>query len=249
MPINQNPESDNHDCPIFDERERDSGLITFLSKHNQPHRVETLHKGDFAISDRVAGEIKRIKKPQYKDDRAHNDLVASLHDNRLYEQLEGLTQMYDVSLLIIEMEPGASLYTPFFEEKHWRSLRLSVEIGFNVHIYMTRSHEETVELIYLIWEHEKKGKHYVSPCNKAPRPKSLRDQQKYLLSGLVDVGDEKSEMILDHFKTPIGAFNWISDTEISFTKSGSPRRPKDAPAGFGAKFILKNQKILKGEDD
>ncbi len=235
-----------NDSPIFDERERKSGLIDRLKELKKPHRVMMLLIGDFTVSERLGGEIKRIKKKEYMD-RNHNDLVSSLYDNRIYTQSNNLNKNYQVRILIIEIEKGASLFTSRFTEKHWASLRLSLEIDFGIHIYFTEDEDETIDLIYALWEKEKKGKHYVSPCNKKPRPKSLREQQMYLLSGLLNIGDEKTAELLDIFKNPLNVIAWIIDTEVPYTKTGKPKRPTDAPKGFGASFFLSNKKLLTGE--
>jgi len=234
------------DSPIFDERERKSGLIDRLNELKIPHRVMTLIIGDFTVSERVGGEIKRIKKKMYKG-KNHNDLVSSLYDNRVYTQSDNLEKNYHVRILIIEIEKGASLFTTKFKERHWSSLRLSLEIDFGLHLYFTETQDETIDLIYSLWEKEKKGKHYVSPCNKKPRPKSLRDQQMYFLSGLLKIGDKKTGELLTLFKTPLNIIAWIIDTEITYTKSGNTKRPIDAPLGYGASFFLLNKKLLISE--
>jgi len=206
----------------------------------------TLIIGDFTVSKDLVGEIKRIKKRMYNG-KNHNDLVSSLYDNRAYTQADKMDKNYTKRVLIIEIEKGASLYTSHFKENHWASLRLSLELDFNIHIYLTENEDETIDLIYSLWKKEKKGKHYVSPCNKKPRPKKLRDQQLYFLSGLLNIGDEKTNELLTLYKTPLNIIALIIDTIIPRTKSGKPKRPVDAPKGYGASFFISNQKLLISE--
>lgn len=242
-----------YDAVLIDIHEQNSGIIHDIKKKGLALRVETLHKGDFAVSQRVGGEIKRIKKtnPHVKKRlkiEDYNDLVASLRDNRLYTEIDGLNKLYEINVLIIEIEEGADFLTSSFAEKHWKALRMSLEIGFNTHIYYTQTQEETIDLIYALWEREKKGKHYVSPCNKKPRPKTLKDQQMYFLSGLMDVGDKSSKELLQLYRTPLNVIDKIRYTVITYTAGGNPRKPKDAPAGYGPQFFLKNQRLLQGDN-
>jgi DNA excision repair protein ERCC-4 len=234
-------------APIFDERERASGLLDYLFDHNLPYTVCTLAKGDFTVSDRVGGEIKRIKKKKKEDARAENDLVSSIFDGRIYDQISGLRELYQINILILEIENGATLFTTDFTDEGWKSLRLELEICFNTHIFKTSSKEETADLIYSFWEREKKGEHFIAPTNKQPKPKSLKDQQIYFLSGLCDVGYEKAKELINTYSTPLNIIDAIIKTPIEYTPSGTPKKPKDAPHGFGAQFFLKNQSLLLGD--
>ena len=243
-----------HDAPLIDERERQSDLFQRLDARDLPYKRTTLHKGDFTVSQRVGGEIKRVKKINHfvkkeLDIEDYNDLYASLKDERIYSEIGGLEELYDINVLIVQIEEGADFITPLFPMKAWQSLTLSLEIGYNTHIYKTQTTDETIDLIYALWERERKGKHYESASNKKPRPKSLFKRQQYLLSGLEDVGDKNSAQLLKEYETPFNIFKEIVNTQVSFTKGGNPRRPKNAPPGFGAKFFLKNQELLLGDND
>lgn len=238
------------DAVLLDEKERN--LCARIEERNLPLRIETLLKGDFTVSSRVGGEIKRIKKTPKKtkekfkiDD--YNDLWASVKDNRIYTEIDGLNKMYEINVLIIQIEKGASFFSPFFTLETWKSLWRSLEFGFNTHIHITHTDDETIDLIYSIWEREKKGKHYVSPCNKKPRPPSLREQQMYFISGLINVGDKTSKELLEIYRTPWNILKLLVETKIKFTKSNKPKKPENAPFGYGGLFFLKNQILLTSD--
>lgn len=240
-----------HSYPIFDFRERKSGLLDKMEELKYPFHEERLNKGDWTVSNRVGGEIKRIKKTdpfikKQKNIDDYSDLFASIKDGRIFTEINGLEELYEINVLIIQIEKGSDFYNRWFTAESWKSLQLDLEIESNTHIFKTHSHEETIDLIYSIWEREKKGKHYDPPINKEPRPKTLYEKQRYLLSGLEDVGAVKTKELLDYYNTPIGVFNSILTQEIQFTSSGKPKKIKGAPQGYGPKFFLKNKELLTG---
>ena len=232
--------------PIFDVRERKSGLIDMLIDTKKPHKVETLLVGDFVISNRTAGEIKRVRKStDYRYDD-YSDLFGSMKNERIYRQAKNLQENYEIKILIIEIEKGASLFNLKFTEKSWQKFQLSMIITYDMHIYITHSNEETIDLIYQIWDKEL-NPHLPSPSNKNPRPKTLRDKQLYFLSGLEDLGDIRSKELLSIYNTPLNVIAWIISTIITYTKGGNPRKPDNCPDGYGSNFLLKNQKLLTGD--
>jgi len=223
--------------PIFDNREEHSGLITYVRSLGLPWQEDMLIIGDVAISGRKVIEIKRITKKS-------NDLRQSLFDNRLYPQAEDRRANYDVSLMLVELHKGVNPFDEYFTKDQWDSLIISLAIDFNTTTLQTETPEETIQMIYEAWIKEVSGPHYVSPCNKKPKPKSLLDQQRYFLSGLIDVGDKNTLELIKLFRTPINVIAHIIDTQVTFTKGGNPRRPENAPEGYGASFYHKNQAML-----
>jgi ERCC4-type nuclease len=211
--------------PIFDDREMASGLFDLLDKMNKSYKRATLNIGDCIISNRVCIEIKRAT-------FTGNDLFESLKDDRIHEQSKNRHANYEINYMIIEILKGANIFNQFFTEKHFKSLCQTLELSFDTHIKISDSPEETIELIYDLWEREKKGVKYVAPINKEPYPKSLRDQQIYLLSGLDGCGDKKAEVLLKAFQSPARVFAWIINPEGVKIEN------------FGPKFFEKNKKIL-----
>jgi len=229
------------DSPIFD-KGREEPLIKRVKERNLPLREEQLLIGDCAISKRVGLEIKRVTSNV-------NDIRASLFDDRIHQQSKDRHENYEINILILQIEDKRNLYDDHFKVKQMRSLMNTIMLSFDSHVIITESDDETIDIIYELWEHERKGIKFVSACNKTPKPKLLVEKQIYLLSGLEDAGDKKTFELLQFFKTPIDVFNWIKNTRITFTKSGYPRTPElpNGLIGYGPQFFLKNQKILLGE--
>ena len=166
-----------NDCPIFDERERRSDLFPTLYKLYLDHKVETLDIGDFILSERCCGEIKRITFTEH-------DLKDSLFDGRLYEQSEQRRDNYEINIMIIQITSRKKLFDEHFTKQHLKSVEFSLIIDFNTHVYYTESTIDTINLIYKIWERLKKGKRYVTPINKRKIPFTLKQKQIRFISGL-----------------------------------------------------------------
>lgn len=226
-----------HKGPIFDIREENSGLISYIKELGLPHQVDQLHIGDVAISDKTVIEIKRIT-------HKGNDLRASLFDNRLYPQAKDRKENYSITIMLVEMHKGVKPFDDYFTKEHWNSLITTLAIDYHTTTLTTDSTDETIQIIYDAWFKEISNDHYISPCNKKPKPKTMREKQLYFLSGLDDIGDKGGNELLDLYKTPINILAMIIDTQITYTKGGNPRRPVNLPDGFGPLFIIKNQELL-----
>jgi ERCC4-type nuclease len=228
---------------------REEKLIYKLIKRNIPIKVEMLLVGDIAMGDSVI-EIKRVLKGydyRSKTAKVSNDIRASLFDNRIDQQSKDRLENYKWSGMIVEMEDGAEFFDQYFTPKHWDSLRLTLEWDFKTHIMpITKNTDETIDIILKIWEKDQQGPKAVSPCNKTPKPKTQSELQQYLLSGLINCGDEKTQFLLKLFKSPIMVFKWILETKIEFTKGGNPKDP-GVLKGYGSSFFLDNQKLLWGD--
>lgn len=225
----------------IDNREAASSFIAnFQAWPDLPFEIRTdnLLVGDVQLSDDCVVEIKRIA-------WTANDLWSSLKDGRFHDQLEKM-QSFSLRLLIIEMDPRKSPFTEYFTEKHWESMCLTAEVNYNVHLHITNSMQDTIKLLLRIWE-KINHPHRTDPTNKAPKPKTLREQQQYLLSGLQDVGVEKTAELLTIFQNPMAVFEWIRAMDIQLTKSGHPK-VNCAIKGFGPQFFLKNKPLLLGGD-
>ena len=88
---------------------------------------------------------------------------------------------------------------------------------------------------------------YYTPTNKHPKPKSLRDSQIYLLSGLLQVGIKNAKILLDALGTPYEVFRAIKKAEFVIPKRGKVKKLIGDIAeikGFGKTFVEINQKLL-----
>jgi hypothetical protein len=146
--------------------------------------------------------------------------------------------------MISEWERGVNPFNVNFTKDHWDSIIISLAVQFRTTVIITNTQDETIQVLYEILIKDLKGEHYISPCNKTPKPASLREQQQYLLSGLADTGDKSTLDLLQQFGTPMEVFKVLCNLVVEYTKGGNPKKPKDAPAGIGPLYILKNQELL-----
>jgi len=217
----------NEDCPIFDTGEGQSNLFPSLDVSNYEYEVKTLDIGDFVLSERCCGEIKRVS-------YTGNDLKSSLFDGRLYEQSEQRRDNYEINIMIIEITSKKKLFDEHFTKQHLQSLEFSLIIDFNTHVYYTESTKDTIELIYKIWERLKKGKRYVTPINKRKIPFTLKQKQIRFISGLLGIGKIKATELIQDWGTPMNVFDWIVNDDKS----------KYKVEGFDKEFFYRNQELL-----
>jgi ERCC4-type nuclease len=229
---------------------RETAFIAFLEANGYKFQAVNLMVGDFQISARVCGEIKRIKFGSSTDFESYNDLAASLKDDRVHYQSNDRHNLFEVNYLILEIQQlngkDAPVACGWFDQQKLDSLLLTLELSFDVHIKITHTMKETADFIYMLYEHELKGPKFVEPTNPAPRPKTLYEQQLYFLSGLLGCGYVKAKQLLDLDTTPLAVIKRIRDTEILTTKTGNPKgiNPEMPIKGFGPTFFLENQALL-----
>ena len=224
---------------IVDNRERKLMKLFDEQYENIIYEAKQLDIADVVISKDVAVE----RKEGY-------DLIASIIDNRLFEQLIRLKDTYDNPILIIE-----GLNKKVFENigmkissVYGALAKISYKMG--IAIIPTPNLEHTAVAIERLAYREqiKNGETVFS--RKAPKNMSEEDRRIYILEGLIDIGSKKAKLLIEAFNTPYRALRAIKKTEILYTRTGNPKGikgPLEKLTGFGWKFVEKNQKILFGD--
>ena len=230
---------------IVDHREP-AGIKKHLIKLGMNVKEQQLDIADYVLSDAVACERK-----------TGADLISSLMDNRLFEQIDRLIETYEQPILILE---DLSLA---FERVEWKKRKKHV-FGALTYIFLRRqlpivptgSKSETAILLNRIasWTQEEKTDPLIA--RKSPKKRTLRDDQLYFLQGLYNTGQKKGEILLDSFNNnPKEVIDSILETEVLYTKTGNPKGlngPMSDLEGFGPKYVLKNQRLFhssKKEDN
>ena len=230
---------------IVDHREP-AAIKKRLIKLGMEIREEQLDIADYVLSDIVACERK-----------TGADLIASIMDNRLFEQIDRLIETYEQPILILEDFPSA------FERVEWKKRKKHV-FGALTYIFLRRqlpvvptsSISETAILLNRIasWTQEEKTDPLIA--RKSPKKRTLRDDQLYFLQGLYNTGQKKGEILMNAFNNnPKEVIDSILDTEVLYTKTGNPKGlngPMSELEGFGPKYVLKNQRLFhssKKEDN
>ena len=223
---------------IVDHREPPE-IKRHLIKLGMELKEEQLDIADYVLSDTVACERK-----------TGADLISSLMDNRLFEQIDRLIETYDQPILIIENLETA------FERTEWKKRKKHV-FGALTYIFLRRQvpvvpttrKSETAILLNRIasWTQEEKSDPLVA--RKSPKKRTLRDDQLFFLQGLYNTGQKKGEILLDSFgNSPEAVLNSILQTKVIYTKTGNPKGlegPMKSLEGFGPKYVMSNQRLLK----
>jgi len=224
---------------IIDNRERKLMKLFDEQFENIVYEAKQLDIADIVISKDVAVE----RKEGY-------DLIASIIDNRLFEQLIRLKDTYENPILIIE-----GLNAKVFENIGMRIssiygalAKISYKMG--IAVIPTQNLEHTAVAIERLAYREqiKHGEAVFS--RKAPKNMSEEERRIYIIEGLIDIGSKKAKQLIEAFKTPYKVLRAIKQTEILYTRTGNPKGikgPLEKLSGFGWKFVEKNQKILFGD--
>ena len=127
---------------IVDSREKNSKILFYLKKENIDLEFKQLECGDYVLSDRVALEYKKGE-----------DLLSSIIDGRLFEQLGSLTNAYQIPILLIEGFPSGGIHPEAIA-----GALSSFMIDFGVSIIQTQNSEESATIIKRIAMREQKTK-------------------------------------------------------------------------------------------
>jgi ERCC4-type nuclease len=223
---------------IIDNREQK--LIKLLEKNKENITFETkqLDVADIVISEKIAIERKEGK-----------DLISSIIDNRLFEQLSRLKETYLKPILILEGFNDEVLENTGMKLSSIYGALSKIACSMEIPIIPTRNINDTLIAIERIAYREqfKMGESIMS--RKAPKAMSEEERKAFIIEGLIDSGPKKAKELIYYFKSPYNVLKAIKKTEIIYTKTGNPKGikgPLEDLRGYGWKFVLKNQEILFG---
>ena len=182
---------------IIDNREKNSLVIAELMNLNQKTEFKQLEIADYIIGE-TAIERKTI-----------SDLISSMLNKRLFQQLENLKQ-YNKSLLIIEGYQKLDLKNSGLNENAIRGLLLSISLDHKIPILFSKNEKETALFLSLI---AKKKKTEISLRAKSQISESQRLQ--FILEGFPSIGPKTSQKLLLKYKTIKNLINAPKEEIIS----------------------------------
>ena len=224
---------------IIDNRERK--LIKLLESKFPNINVETqqLDIADIVISEDVAIERKE-----------GFDFVASLVDNRLFEQCLRLKDIYSTPILVLE-----GLNDNVFENTgvklasiYGALAKIAYKLG--IAVIPTRNLDDTAIVIERIAYREQVKDGATILSRKAPKSMSVEDRRTFIVEGFVDIGPKKAKSLIEKYETPYHVFKAIKHTEIIYTRTGNPKGiegPLKEIPGISWKFVEKNKEMLFGK--
>ena len=224
---------------IVDNREQKLMALLDKKKDVITYESKQLDIGDVVISSEVAIERKE-----------GFDFVASIMDNRLFEQLLRLKDTYQYPILLLE-----GLNNEVFENTGMKISSIYGALSFisyklGISVIPTRNLEDTAIVIERIAYREQVKDAMPIFSRKAPKAMSKKERRSFIIEGLADIGSKKASTLIARFKTPYEVFKAIKHTEITYTRTGRVKGiigPLENLTGFGPIFVEKNQKILFGK--
>lgn len=180
---------------IADSRESNSNVTRHLKELGADVRENQLKVGDYICSDRVGVERKRI-----------SDFLQSIIDQRVFKQVEELSNSFETPLLILEGNPESLFLERDIHENAIRGVLSSIAIDYRMPIIWTINSRETANQIYWIANREqaleKRGLQ-IRASKKAP---TLARQQEYLVAGLPGINSVRAKKLLKQFRSPEKVF-------------------------------------------
>lgn len=221
---------------ILDDREHKLRAIFDKKSDTISYESKRLDVADIIVSSDCAIERKE-----------GSDFIASIVDNRLFEQLLRLKDAYPFSILILEgLNNQVFNFTNVRISSIYGALSfISYKLGISV--IPTRNITDTAIVIERIAYREQVKDNMTVFSRKAPKSMNENERRIYIIEGLLDTGPKKAKILIDAFKTPHQVFKAIKNTEITYTRTGNPKGikgPLEDISGFGWKFIQKNKELL-----
>ncbi len=179
--------------------DRENSVAKELSRLNLTVRKSRLEVGDFLVSDRTAVERKEAA-----------DFVDSMIDQRLFPQLEELTQ-FDNPVMIIE---GQDLYS--HRDVHPNAIRgalAAITLDYGIPVLWSEDERGTAELLKALAEREQEEKDRTVAIRGTKGVKSTPDLQEFIVAGIPDVNTKIAKRLLEEFGSVSAVFK-ASETEL-----------------------------------
>ncbi|MBN1330618.1 MAG: DEAD/DEAH box helicase [Candidatus Heimdallarchaeota archaeon] len=168
---------------IVDSREKNSKILFYLKKEGIDLDFKQLDCGDYVLSDRVAIEYKKGE-----------DLLSSIIDGRLFEQLGLLTNAYQIPILLIEGFPTGGIHPEAIA-----GALSSFMIDFGVSIIQTQNSEETATILKRIAIREQKIKKRRSFIRKAMKMSNPNENAIQIISSYPGINRTLASRLLEAF--------------------------------------------------
>ncbi len=187
---------------IVDHRERSSGIVEELHKHELDVAVQELKIADYVIqSTNSEGKTQSVGVER----KTKNDFLNSIIDRRLTEQLLVLKENFDVPILVLEGDENIYEIRDFHPNAI-RGMLSSIAIDFQIPIIPTKNFRDTAALLAVIAKRLEKPRKNLSLLAKR-KPLSLKEQQEYIIQSLPGIGPTLAKYLLKKFKSIEGVIH------------------------------------------
>jgi len=171
---------------LVDYRERNCSVIDQLKDLGVLVKPIDLKVGDYIASERVAIERKSCE-----------DFINSIIDGRIFKQAEELKENFSKPILLIE----GNYFQERINENAVKSAIASIVLDFEIPIIMTKTEEETAKTIFWLAKREQTIAKRGVGISGRKKPKTLKQLQEHLISGLPGISTVLSKRILQDFRT------------------------------------------------
>jgi len=181
---------------LADTREMNSLVISHLKGLGGSVSEKRLDVGDYVCSSTVACERKTV-----------SDFLASIADQRLFQQLALMSASYDRPVLLIEGNPELMFAQAGLHANAIMGALASIAVDLRIPILWTANSMDSARMLYRIAYREQVAEKKELSIRSAKKPPTLKEQQEFLVSGLPMINSKLSRRLLDHFKSPKELFN------------------------------------------
>jgi len=195
-----------------DTREACSNVTRHLKKFNIDVREKRLDVGDYVISYRVCIERKTIQ-----------DFLQSVTDQRIFRQLENLSDSYEKPVLLMEGNPELLFMERYIHENAIRGALSSIAIDYSIPIIWTYNSRESAAQIYWMAYREQFGEKRGVQIRSNKKPDSLSRQQEFIVAGLPFVSSTLSKRLLKRFGSVRGVFTAKQEKIMKVDKIGEKK--------------------------
>jgi Fanconi anemia group M protein len=173
---------------LADHRELASNVTRHLRQHDADIRETQLKVGDYIVSERVVVERKAIP-----------DFLQSIIDQRLFRQMDELTDSYEKPVLILEGNPEMLFLERNMHANTVRGVLSAIAIDYRIPIIWTRNSKETAAQIYWMAYREQVQDSRGIQIRSSKRTHTLSHKQEFLVAGLPNISNVLSKRLLEHF--------------------------------------------------
>jgi ERCC4-related helicase len=172
---------------LADHREKNNQIVKELIELGVFVSTEQLNSADYLVSGRVGVELKKVP-----------DFVSSIVDGRLLEQVRNLNKNFEKAILIIEGEEDIYSVRKV-NANAIRGMLASIVLDFGVPVLYTKNPKDTAALLAVMAKREQDKNRGFS--YHPSKPRSITDQQEFVVSSLPGMGTQTAKLLLENFKT------------------------------------------------
>jgi Fanconi anemia group M protein len=171
---------------IVDYREKPSGILTLFHEMNIAADVQTLEFGDYVISKSVIVERKEA-----------SDFISSIKDGRLFQQVRGLKDLYELPVVLIE----GSIFDSGIKYRSLLGIITSLVVDWRVGLLFSHDIGESAEYIRSLCYREQVERTKGIIVHRGKKPEQMYESQRFIVAGYPLISGELSHRILLHFKS------------------------------------------------